>query len=97
MTFSVQPRALRQTIRAARWYDRQEAGLGEEFLGEVEATFHRIQKGPQRYRVLYQGLRRALVRRFPYAIFFSHDGSDIVVIVVLHQRRSRKPQSTTKG
>jgi plasmid stabilization system protein ParE len=92
MTFSVQPRALRQTIKAARWYDRQEVGLGEDFLREIEATFHRIQKGPRRYRVLYQGLRRALVRRFPYAVFFSYDGIDIAVIVVLHQCRSGDPQ-----
>jgi plasmid stabilization system protein ParE len=97
MTFSVQPRALRQTIKAARWYDRQKLGLGEDFLGEIEETFHRIQNGPRRYRVLGQGLRRALVRRFPYAIYFPYDGADIAIIVVLHQRRSRESQpSATK-
>jgi plasmid stabilization system protein ParE len=90
MTFTVQPRALRQLTNAARWYDRKEKGLGEDFLGELEATFRRIQKGPRPYRVAYRELRRALVRRFPYAIYFILNGRDLSVIAVLHLRRSRK-------
>jgi hypothetical protein len=53
------------------WYDEQRAGLGREFLDEIEATLKRIADGPLRFPVAIGDVRRALVvRRFPYSVYF---------------------------
>jgi toxin ParE1/3/4 len=88
---SVRPEALRDVAAAARWYNKQEKGLGWDFLGEIEAVFNRIEKGSKRYRLRYGVARKALCRRFPYAIYFRIDGPDTVILAVLHQRRNLEP------
>ena len=87
MTVRLRPEAQRDVQDAARWYEDREAGLGAAVVEEVGAAFRRIDTGPERYPVSYRGLRRALVRRFPYAIYYTDIGNEIVVIAVLHQRR----------
>ena len=52
---------------AFEWYEKEQAGLGIEFLDELRATYNRIADGPLKYQELRGGIRHALVRRFPYA------------------------------
>jgi ribosomal protein S18 acetylase RimI-like enzyme len=64
--------AVAADIEAAfEWYQREQPDLGFEFLEELRATYQRILEGPLKYSVLRSGIRRALSRRFPYAIYFS--------------------------
>jgi len=72
---------------AFNWYETEEAGLGIEFLDELRAAYDRVAEGPFRYQELRSGARRALIRRFPYAIYFSVEADVIVVLAVLHARR----------
>jgi toxin ParE1/3/4 len=83
-----QPRAARDVEVIFDWYDDERPGLGREFLEELRATISRVLAGPYRYQVLRSDIRRALVRRFPYAVFFAVEGNSIVVIRVLHTSRS---------
>lgn len=73
---------------AFEWYEGEEPGLGYEFLDEVRDTYYRIQDGPLKYELLRSGIRRALTRRFPYAVYFSIEGEVIVVLAVLHAARA---------
>ena len=66
------------------WYELEEPGLGLEFLEELRAAYHRILDGPLGYQELRSGIRRALTRQFPYAVYFSIEVEIIVVIAVLH-------------
>ena len=83
---------------ACEWYENERAGLGIEFLDELRATYNRIADGPLKYQELRGGIHRALLRRFPYAVYFAIDGDIVVVVAVLHasrdpaewQRQSRK-------
>ncbi len=83
---------------AFEWYENERAGLGVEFLEELRAAYNRIAEGPLKYQELRGGIRRALLRRFPYAVYFAIEADDVVVVAVLHasrdpgqwQRRSRK-------
>jgi hypothetical protein len=52
------------------WYEVEEAGLGSQFLEELSATYQRILDNPLGYQELRSGIRRALTRRFPYAVYF---------------------------
>ena len=44
-------------------------GSGTEFLQELRSTYDRIVQGPLKYQELRSGIRRALIRRFPYAVY----------------------------
>ena len=69
------------------WYEGEELGLGLEFLEEVRSAYDRILDRPFKYQDLRSGIRRALTRRFPYAIYFSIEGEVIVILAVLHTAR----------
>ena len=69
------------------WYEAQEPGLGFEFLEELRAAYQRILNHPFGYQDLRSGIRRALTRRFPYAIFFSVEQETIVIVAVLRTAR----------
>ena len=72
------------------WYENQRAGLGEEFLSCVDACIQKICRTPEIYAKVYKEYRRALVRRFPYAIFYEYASETIVIYCVFHT--SRDPQ-----
>jgi plasmid stabilization system protein ParE len=55
----------------------------------VDDTLARIDAGPLRYPVTFAGLRRALVRRFAYAVFFAVESDDRIIFAVHHQSQSR--------
>jgi plasmid stabilization system protein ParE len=69
------------------WYEEQRAGLGEEFLVAVDATFDRIQQFPDMYTRVHGEVRRAVVDRFPYAVFYRVEPLRLVVLTVLHTAR----------
>jgi|LNFM01.1.fsa_nt_gb plasmid stabilization system protein ParE len=95
MTVLVRPEAAGDITRAAVWYDEREANLGTAFVDEIHATLVRIEARPLGYPLTHGPLRRALTRRFPYAVFYVVDGADaITVIAVLHQRQDRKVLDT---
>ena len=72
---------------AFEWYENERAGLGLEFLDELRATYNRIADGPLKYLLIRSGIRRALLRRFPYAVYFAVEGDVLVVLTVLHASR----------
>lgn len=94
------PDAKSDVADAYRWYEEQSLGLGLEFLRCVEAALLSIQRTPMIYPVVHEAYRRALVRRFPFAIFFEIDDANncCVVYSVFHcsqdpeKWRARLPQ-----
>jgi plasmid stabilization system protein ParE len=54
---------------AFRWYEERSLGLGAEFLRAVEAALSGVEREPERYPEVHKRARRALLRRFPYAIY----------------------------
>jgi plasmid stabilization system protein ParE len=83
----VRPLAAQDIDEAAGWYERQAPGLGEEFLAAVDRRLAEIQTAPDRFPRISPRLRRALLRRFPYAIFFTIVGDMISVVACMHGRR----------
>jgi toxin ParE1/3/4 len=62
-------------------------GLGAAFATEVDLTLARIVQAPLAYPRVQGATHRALVRRFPYAIYFHAMSDEIVVLGVIHARR----------
>lgn len=75
---------------AYQWYEAQREGLGESFLLSIEAASAAIQRSPESYPIVYKHVHRALIRRFPFGIFYLVEAEQVVVIAVLHVRRDPK-------
>lgn len=69
------------------WYQSEHVGLGLEFLDEMRAAYSRIEDGPLKYQVLKWDMRRALMRRFPYAIYFIVENELVTIIAVMQAAR----------
>jgi plasmid stabilization system protein ParE len=82
-----EPQADLEIEATFHWYENEHPGLGLDFLDELRATYDRIVRGPLKYQELKSTIRRALVRRFPYAVYFAVEGDFIVVLAVLHASR----------
>ena len=78
------PEAEQDVAEAYVWYENQELGLGEEFLRCVDACIQFIRRNPEIYQVVYESYRRAVVRRFPYVVFYEHSDTTIIVYAVFH-------------
>ena len=69
------------------YYERQRAGLGEEFMGSVDACIQAICRTPDMHQFAYKQYRRALLGRFPYAVFYEHAENTVTVYGVFHTAR----------
>jgi plasmid stabilization system protein ParE len=78
------PEAEQDVADAYSWYEAREPGLGEEFLRCVEACVLIIQRHPYLYPVAADEFRRALVRRFPFEVFYEPDEDSLVIYSVFH-------------
>ena len=67
------PEAKADVAEAYRWYADHSPELGLQFLRCVESTLLSIARSPLLYPVVHESYRRALLRRFPFAVFFEID------------------------
>ncbi len=78
------PAAEQDVTQAYIWYEEQEPGLGEEFLRCVDACLQLIQRNPAMYPIVHESYQRAVIRRFPYVIFYEHSSITIIIYAVFH-------------
>ena len=83
----VRPEAEVDAFEAASWYEREREGLGSDFLARVRRVFTRIESGPLQFPLVMADIRRALLGRFPFAVFFFVDDRAAIVIAVMHLHR----------
>jgi plasmid stabilization system protein ParE len=68
-------------------YESQRVGLGDRFLNELDQLLQRMSGNPLQFPEIGRGIRRGLLRRFPYAVYFIADKEIIAVLACLHQHR----------
>lgn len=73
---------------AREWYDHQRVGLGGEFLLALEQLIDVISDLPEAFPLATPDHHRAVLRRFPYAIYYRIDRGLVDVVACLHMRRS---------
>jgi toxin ParE1/3/4 len=85
-----------ELIEAQDWYDREVTGLGRRFRQAIDPMIERMSQNPRQFPAVFKQVRRALVRHFPYSLFFTleKDG-DVLVIACFHA--SREPANWQKG
>ena len=84
------PEAKRDVKKAYEWYEEQKSGLGDRFLERVEECLSAIARNPKAFQLIARDARRAIVKQFPYVIFYGIEVKAIYVYSVFHT--SRHPQ-----
>ena len=79
--------ARQEFLSACAWYDQRRAGLGERFEAAVQQTLELVSASPESFPIVHRDVRRALVRRFPYVVFYRFLGEAIHVLAVMHGHR----------
>ncbi len=86
----IKPEAEDDLAETFEWYEKRRKGLGHDFLLQIEASLRFIEKNPLAFPKKYEGARRHLLRRFPYAIIYHVEDSKIVVLGVVYGGRDPK-------
>lgn len=73
--------------QAIHWYGAQAPGLGNAFLIEVLSAADRIERFPKAWHPLSEGICRCRLSRFPYALIYTIDNNDILILAVAHLHR----------
>jgi plasmid stabilization system protein ParE len=79
---------------AYSWYESQQLGLGDDFLAQINGTLDRICQMPESYPAVYRDVRRTVVQRFPYIVYYRIVSSRVIITAVFHGRRNPKAWQT---
>jgi len=88
MSVLFHPDAEQEFNDAIDYYEDIEKGLGYDFAVEIANTLARITAFPKAWPVIENGIRRALVKRFPYAVLYSENQDNLYIIAVMHLHRN---------
>lgn len=83
-------KAENDVLEAAQYYERQRTKLGNEFLDRLKEASEIIQNHPRLFPLSHRNYRRALLRQFPYALYYRLEHKNILVCAVLHQRQDQQ-------
>lgn len=81
------PDVERDVDEAYRWYEREQPGVGEEFLAAIEKVYDRLRAAPEAHQLVHGDVRRALPKRFPYGVFYRVLEDRVEIIAVYHTSR----------
>jgi len=65
-------------------YEEKLEGLGRRFLDEVELAFGRILPNPFLYQEVETDIRRTVIHKFPYLVFYTFDDQTVHILAVIH-------------
>ncbi len=75
---------------AKDWYNVKSDNLGDEFFIEVEKTISQLLHNPKQFPITTKNIRKAVVKRFPFCIFYINTANTVDLYAVFHN--SRNPQ-----
>ena len=76
-----------ELIEAQDWYEGEVAGLGRRFRQAIDALIERMSDNPHQFPIVFRNVHRALLRRFPYSLFFVVEDDALIVIACFHASR----------
>jgi toxin ParE1/3/4 len=87
VTVRLTPEAEADLGEVFAWYSERGAKLGLEFLASFTDGLRRIEALPQSAPEVHHGIRRVLLRRFPYCVFYFLEAGGPVVLGCFHASR----------
>ena len=89
-TLSIRKEAEADIAEAYQYYEKCHKDLGGDFVLCIEESLSRITNNPRQYKTVHKNVHRALIRKFPYGIYYVLSDENISVIGVLHARKNPK-------
>jgi toxin ParE1/3/4 len=92
VTYEIEVRRLAEAelAEATAWYDLQALDLGEQFLAQFERDAAAIAEAPHRWPIYIQDIRRYVMSRFPYVIYFDIRPNLVRILRVVHTSKDPK-------
>lgn len=84
----IRPEAEDDLKKAFSWYEDKRKGLGYDFLLQVDAGLRFIERNPEIFKPEYKGTRKHIIKRFPYKTIYLVEKQKIIVLAVIHGKRS---------
>lgn len=72
------------------FYEGRQTGLGEAFAKRIQDVLRRIGNNPKTHAVVFRSLRKAVVTRFPFCIYYREESECVRVLAVFHTSRDPK-------
>jgi plasmid stabilization system protein ParE len=91
MKIELKERAVGDVRAAIDWYNTRRELLGFEFLDELNDVLRATAEHPLMYQVVEDEVRRALLKRFPFSVYYIPESGKLVVLAVLHTRQHPDP------
>jgi len=79
--------ARREIDAAFTWYRTHSPSAAQAFLNAVDDAMRSIADAPERYPLVRGHLRRILLHRFPYAVYYKVYPAVITIVGVIHGHR----------
>ena len=73
------PQAEDEVLEVRQWYQSKRLGLGREFGEELNRI---VERSPLRFPRVHGETRRAVLSRFPYAVYFRVADAAVVVLAI---------------
>lgn len=80
----IRPDALEDIRVCHDGYELLQKYLGSLFVDKVQEVLERIEETPFLYAVVWENVRAARVRKFPYIVYYVAKDERVEVIAVLH-------------
>lgn len=81
------PEAEQEFREAARYYEAEAPGVGAAFVAEALRAVRSIVENPHAAPAVGSGIRRTVLKHFPYNILYAFEPDLIVIVAVAHQKR----------
>jgi len=86
----LRPEAEEDLTNAHHWYEDRLPGLGVRLLERVELALTHLAEDPDAWPIVHRNVRRVVLRRFPYALFYLRESDRVIVLALLHQAQDPK-------
>ena len=99
MPYSVryQPAAAAEVENAIRWYGRPEIDQAAAFILELERTEAHLASHPALFQRVEGEIRRAVLRRFPYSLFYVIEIDIVLVLACMHHHQEPRSRDDLLG
>ena|SRR3989304_9858443 len=87
MNIRLHPDAEAEFRDAFTWYEHQRKGLGSEFMLCADEAIERIRRNPEMFPEVHNHIRRVVIRRFPFGVFYDVAEPEIRILAIYHSRR----------
>lgn len=78
------PLAKQDILNAKHYYDKIKSGLGRSLTTEIDEKLHIIAANAEIGLMVEKNVRRLLIQKFPFGIYYALTGEIIFVVAFLH-------------